>query len=254
MIFVIKNCIVYTYPKGKISNYNIDQNNISNSNFSNVLKSAKGTIKPKIKSLIEIAKKESIDLDKEENEHHVISTSCQFKVPKLLAAGISPFVDTNYKIWLRKKSNFVVTFDAGRKLSGVGTVLLSNAIFNNPSFIQNIKLEKEHFLKIKNWFLGSEEPGQLKQMTMNKIDHEGLRFKKITLSADRLETSSIFKMLIEPAMIISNMSFFTPPLKSTKRPLSCKINNWGSITIYTPGLLDNEISELITNLEKILNL
>jgi len=58
--------------------------------------------------------------------------------------------------------------------------------------------------------------------------------------------------LLDSASAIANLSFITPSLNSTKRSLSCRINYWGRLTIYTPNLLDSEIGELIEIFEEIL--
>jgi len=58
--------------------------------------------------------------------------------------------------------------------------------------------------------------------------------------------------LLDSASAIANLAFTTPPLSSTSRSLTCRINYWGGLTIYTPNLLDSEIAELIEIFEEIL--
>lgn len=113
------------------------------------------------------------------------------------------------------------------------------------------KLEKNDFLKLKNWIL-SDEAGQIKRITMHNIKRVEVKFKQVVLSSDQLESSSLFNDLLNDASAIANLSFVTPPLESTNRPLSCRVNYWGGLTIYTPNLLDSELSELIEVLEKLI--
>lgn len=246
---MIKNCILYRYSKE--FKWEVNRSKLRQCKLEDCLKKAVGFSKPKIKALTVIAKKENISLVEETNKHYIFTASCEFKVPKLLATNVSPFVPTEFKMWLRKKSSMVATFDAGRKLSGVAITLLSHSTTDNPSAIEFVKLDKSNFLTLKRWLLSNKMPGQIKQITMQNIEHKGLKFKQIVLSANRLEDSNLFTSLLDTALIVKSMAFITPPLDSSGRSLSCRLNYWGGLTIYTPNLLDTEISEFIGIFEKI---
>jgi len=246
---MIKNCIIYRYSKEFKDKWKIDKNKIERSKLKDCLEKATGFPKPKIKALTEIARNEKILLEEGRDEYHVFRVSCEFRVPKLLAAGVSPFVPVNYKIWLRKESSTIVTFDAGRRLSAVGITLLAYAITGELSSIGHLKLDKSDFIKLKDWLLTNE--GQIRRVTLQKIEHQGMKFKQIVLSANQLENSDLFLQLLNSSQVITNMSFLTPPLNASNRPLSCRINYWGGLTIYTPNLMDSEISELIKIFEKL---
>lgn len=247
-----KNCIIYEYTNEFKNKWKIDENAIIQSSLNDCLKRAEGLFKKKIKAFMDLAKKEKLSLKEETENYYVITTSCEFRTPKLIAAGISPFVPVNFKIWLWKKGSIVVTFDAGRKLSGVGAALLSNATTYNPAAIQHIKLGKDDFLKLKEWILSGPSFGQIRRITMYNIEVKGKKFKQILLSSNQLELSDLFNDLLNSSSVISNISFITPPSESTGRPLSCRINYWGGLTIYTSHLLDSEISELIEKLERLI--
>ena len=246
---MIKNCIIYRYSEKFKDKWKIDKNKIEQSKLKDCLEKAAGFPKPKIKALVEIARNEKILLEEERDELYVFGVSCEFRVPKLLAAGASPFVPVNYKIWLRKESSTIVTFDAGRKLSSVGITLLAYATTGDPSSIEHLKLDKSDFIKLKDWLLATE--GQIRRVTLQKVEHQGMKFKQIVLSANQLENSDLFLRLLNSSQVIANMSFLTPPLNASNRPLSCRINYWGGLTIYTPNLLDSEISELLKIFETL---
>ena len=246
---MIKNCIIYRYSEKFKDEWKIDKNKIEQSNLKDCLEKATGLPKPKIKALTEIARNEKILLEEERDELYVFGVSCEFRVPKLLAAGVSPFVPVNYKIWLRKENSTVVTFDAGRKLSGVGITLLAYATAGDPFSIEHLKLDKSDFIELKNWLLTND--GHIRRITLQKIEHKDMKFKQIVLSANQLENTNLFVDLLESALVIANMSFITPPLNSSGRSLSCRINHWGGLTIYTQNLLDSEISELIRVFEDL---
>ncbi len=248
---MIKNCIIYKYGDEFINRWKIDKNSIAQSSLESCLKVAKGFTKKKIEALIELAKNESLLIESETKKHYEFTTLCEFKVPKLLASGVSPFVPVNFKIWLRKDSSKVITFDAGRKLSGVGIALLSFTTTGNPSSIEHIRIEKNDFLKLKDWIL-SDKKGQIKRITMHNIEKDDVKFKQVVLSSNQLEFSSLFNDLLNKASAIANLSFTTPLLETTNRQLSCRVNYWGGLTIYTPNLLDSELSELIEVFEKLI--
>lgn len=253
VIRMIKNCIIYKYSDKFKDIWDVDKKRFRQSTLEKCLQKAEGFTKRTIESFNELSKNEKLSLAKDKKSHYVANLSCEFRAQKFMAAGeiIPPFIPVNFNIWLRKKSSWVISFDAGRKLSGVGIALLSYATTGNPSSIEHIKSEKEDFLKLKNWLLSPSHsiPGQIKRITLHDTEHDSIRFKQIVLNAPQLDRSKLFNRLTDSASAILNLSFITPPIKSTSRSLNCKINHWGGITIYTPNLLDSELSELITVLE-----
>lgn len=219
------------------------------SKLSDCLLNSDSKNKAKINALNQIANKEKVNLLKDTKEHYVIETSCDFKTRKLLAAGDSPFISVKYPIWVRKDNPYVITFDAGRKLSNIGIALVSYATTRNPSYIQNLKIDKDTFLKLKDYVL--EDDGEISRITLKNVNYNNDRFKQIILSGSQLENSNLFNKLSSSAENIDNISFLTPILKGSGRPLRCKINHWGGLTIYTPDLLEAELSALINMFEGI---
>jgi len=249
---MIKNCIIYNIPKEFKELWQVDSDLIRNSRLADCQMNAKTLFKPKIKSLLQLAQNEKLELSKETPNHYEFKTFCEFKMPQLLAAGISPYTEAEYKIWLRKEQSTVVTFDAGRKLSSIGIALLSNALSNDPSLIKNVKFHKDNFLQLIDWLLSNKRSGQIKRINFKDIDYDQLKFKQIVLTADHLQESSLVNDLSKLTKGIADITFMTPPLKASDRALICRLNHWGSITLYTPNLLDSEITELILIIENIL--
>lgn len=251
---MIKNCIIYKYSDEFKNTWEMDANKFPKSSLRKCLQEAQGFNRKRIKALVELAKNEKLSLREETRKHYRATFSCEFRVPKLIAAGVSPpFVPVNFEIWLRKNSSWVIPFDAGRKLSGAAVALLSYATTGNVSSIETTRLEREDFLKLKDWLLADSHaiPGQIKRITMHDIMENSVKFRQIVLNSPRLEISQLFTRLLDSASAIANLSFATPPLKSSSRPLSCRINYWGCVTIYTPNLLDSELSELIEVFEML---
>jgi len=250
---MIKNCIIYKYSDEFKNIWDVDKKKFHQSTLGKCLHKAEGFTKRRIEAFIELSKNEKLSLEKNTKSHYVANLSCEFRAQRFIAAGeiIPPFIPVNFNIWLRKKSSCVISFDAGRKLSGVGTTLLSYATTGDPSSIEHIRLEKDAFLRLKDWIL-SDEGGQIKRITMHNVEKDEMKFKQIVLSSNQLESSSLFNDLLDKASAIANLSFTTPLLETTSRPLSCRVNYWGGLTIYTPNLLDSELSEFIEILEKLI--
>lgn len=252
---MIKNCIIYKYSDEFVNAWKIDRNRFSDNNLQKCLETASGFTRRRVEALMKLVRNEELSLEEETRSHYVITYSCEFRAPKLTAAGSPPpFVPVSFKIWLRKNSPFVISFDAGRKLSGGAIALLSHITTGAPSSIEHIKLEKENFLKLKDWILVDSHvaKGEIRHVSMRDVEGDTIKFKQIVLNAPRLQDSPLFNRFLDSASAISSLSFTTPPLDSTSRSLSCRINHWGSLTVYTPDLLDSEIAELMRLLEKVI--
>lgn len=252
---MIKNCIIYKFSDEPKDAWKIDKSRFFDSNLENCLQEASGFARKRIEAFMSLVQNERISLEEETKTHYVVTSSCEFRTHKLIAAGNSPpFVPVSFRIWLRKESQFAISFDAGRKLSGAAMALLSYSTTGTPSSIEHIKLTKEDFLKLKDWVLADSHPlsGGIRGVALHDIEEDAIKFKQIVLNSPQLESSPLFNRLLDSASAIANLSFTTPPLNSTNRSLSCRINYWGGLTIYTPNLLDSEIEELIGIFEKIL--
>lgn len=233
----------------------MDKSRFSESNLETCFQEASGFARKRVEAFTSLVQNERISLEEETKTHYVVTSSCEFRTHKLIAAGNSPpFVPVSFRIWLRKESQFAISFDAGRKLSGAAMALLSYATTGDPSSIEHIKLSKEGFLKLKDWILADSYPipGGIRGITMHDIEEAAIKFKQIALNSPQLEDSPLFNRLLDSASAIANLAFTTPPLSSTSRSLSCRINYWGGLTIYTPNLLNSEIDELIRVFEKLM--
>ena len=252
---MIKNCIIYKFSDEAKDAWKIDKGRFSKSNLEDCLQEASGFARKRIEAFTTLVQNERISLEEETQSHYIVTSSCEFRTPRLIAAGdLPPFVHVSFRIWLRKESQFAISFDAGRKLSGAAMALLSYATTGDPSLIEHIKLVKKDFLKLKDWILADNHPipGGIRGITMHDIEEGPVKFKQIVLNSPQLEDSPLFNRLLDSASAIANFSFTTPPLNSTSRSLTCRINYWGGLTIYTPNLLDSEIAELIEIFEGIL--
>lgn len=252
---MIKNCIIYKYSDEFKNRRVIAQQSFPGSTLERCLQEVQGSRRNRIQAFTELAKNERLSLDGESKEHYVATCTCEFRSRRFVAATDAPppFVPVSFTIWLRKETPWIISFDAGRRLSGAAIALISYATTGSPMSIEHFKLEKQDFLRLKEWLLGEDNPtpGEIKRITMRDIEENSVRFKQIVLNSARLETSQLFNRLLDFSSAVSDLTFATPSMKSTSRSLTCKITYWGSLTIYTPELLDSELSELIGNLENL---
>jgi hypothetical protein len=152
-------------------------------------------------------------------------------------------------MWLRKDSSLVISFDAGRKLSSIGVTLLSYATTGDAKAISSAKIDMDAFQRLKKWTLSSAE-GHIKRIALSDVVSGKTRYKQVMLSSNQLESSALFDNLMESSSRVLSMSFTTPKLESTERSLNCRLTHWGGLTIFTPEILDSEMSELIEVMEK----
>jgi len=249
---MIRNCVIYRYSEESASIRDVNKSRFSDVTLSDCLTTVSGQVKKRVEAYINLVRAEKLSLEDETQLHYTAKYSCEFQPPKLIAAGSpSPFVPVSFEIWIRKANPLVIVFDAGRRLSGCAVALLSYITTGSSSSIEQIRLEKEDFLKLKDSILVDSNlgKGEIRHISMRDVEVDKIKFKQIVLNASRLEESRIFNQFLSSASAIAYLSFITPPLVSTSRPLTCRINYWGSLTIYTPGLLDSEIEELIGMLE-----
>jgi len=252
LINMLKNIIIYRYSDKERNNWKVDEDRIKSSNFENCLINDKGYYQKRIENLISKTENESISLDFSGNEYHRFTVSCLYKSGSIQASDETPFIPVLFEMILRNESSFILCFDSGKNLSKVGTTLLANATTGNPSAIEHILLNKQNFTDLQNWVLSGSLPGQIKRMTMHNVEYGYFRYKQIVLRSENLQNSELFKSLYPSTPIVTNMSFSTPLLRASGRSISGRINYWGGLTIYSGGLLESELFELIRVLERIL--
>jgi hypothetical protein len=248
---MIRNCVLYKV-RSEEPVEKIDSKAIQTVSLRECLKDVEGQAKKRIESLSKITRKEKLGLDEETSSHFKFSLSCEIRARRMVAAGdgLSPFVPVRVEAWLSKKQPYAVTFDAGRQLSSVAVSLMSKSVFGNLSAIENLKLANEAFFSLKDWLVKSDSKkrGEITRVTLQRVQADTAVFKQIVLSAPNLESIRLFKDLFPSAAAVSNMTFATPALRASNRPLLCKLTSWGGITVYTPTPLPSEFAELVATI------
>jgi hypothetical protein len=243
---MIKNCIIHRIKDG-LDLESRQEKRASEISLRDCLEAAAKTKKRRLEALSKNAKNESFSVEGRNGGIHRFSVSCEFKTRKLTASGSAPFVPVKFPVWLRPKERSAVTFDAGRRLSEVGMNLISCGLGGDPSLIEGVKVNNDDFKGLREWVRSSGD-GKIRQVNLKNVTFDDVLYKQIQLTADDLEESGIFPELLESATVVSSMSLVTPKLTSTGRGITCRMNRWGGVSIYTPALLDVEVSELLSDL------
>jgi len=244
---MIRNCILYQVrSEGSVEK--VDRKAIQAVNLRECIKEAQGQIKKRVESLAKITRKERLDLDDETTSNLQFSLSCEFRTRRMVAAGEgqSPFVPVRVEAWLARKIPYAITFDAGRSLSSVAVNLMSQSLYGNLRAIEPMKLPNQTFFSLKDWLAKPDQKkrGEITRVTLQKVQTDKYSFKQVVLNAPNLESIPLFKELFPSSLAVSNMTFVTPPLKASNRPVCCRLSNWGGITVYTPNPLPSEFAEL----------
>jgi len=249
---MLTNLILYKYSDYNRNKWQIDENTLKNSNLEKCLVMGSGQNVPFIKGLIDNTKNEKISLNFKGTEYSRFSVNCEFKTNVPLGAGGAVFLTRAYEIVLLNNLSLLFTVNAGKSLSKVGTTLLSYSTTNDPSAIESLALDKNKFTSLKDWIFSGPLPGQIKKITFNNVSDESVFYKQVVLSAENLQNAKLFTKLWSSASAISNLSFQTPLLRTSNRSLTCRLSYWGALTIYTGGVLESEIFELLRKISNIL--
>ncbi|MHC4758558.1 MAG: hypothetical protein ACYTE8_07860 [Planctomycetota bacterium] len=251
-----KNCIVYRYGDAFAKKWKMSKSKIGQSSLKFCIDAARSLRKKEqLRKFIRDSENEKLSYKRDRRSHHVVDFSCEFRGPKYVAAGgyVPDLIPVKFDMWIRKRSSWVVIFDANRKLSNLATTLLSYGTTGDCSAIEKIRWEKKDFYKLKDWLLSKshETQGHIERINlrMTKSSDESFSFKQVVLKAGLLEKSKQFKALTDSALEISDMSFTSPALESGTQ-ISCKIGRLGGIRTFGHGS-DSDFLELVSMLEKL---
>jgi len=239
--------------------HKIDSNNlrfekeiIETVNLEMCLTKSSGRNETLIRGLIDKTKDEKLSLINVGENNTRFNLTCEYQTSVPLAAGMKPFVPITHDIVLRNKSNYVISYNIGRKISRISTTLIGFALCDNPGTVNPISLDKNDFLNVINWITQSPLEGQIKSVSVKDTRYQNSQYRHASLSSNYLEESQLFNDLLDSTPFVASLGFETPEIRSTGRSLSCRLSHWGGLVIYSRELLDVEILELIHEIERLL--
>lgn len=250
---MMKNIVLFRIKKDRAQELHIDKNLAQDVVLKDCLSSSNPASKSKIEALMKIARNEELINFQENENFYSFNLSCEFKTPRLIASSGAPYVSVNYPLWISKKGDWCITQDAGRKLSSIGIALLSHSVFSDPLAIEAAGTTKSGFQSIIEEVVRPSDGGQIKRVSCQNVLYDKIEFKQMSLGANQLQESQLFKDTINFASRISNLTFTTPPLVASNRGLMLRLNDWGGMTIYTPEVLESEIVEIVESIYSVIS-
>jgi hypothetical protein len=243
---------IYKYSEKFKNTWKIDKEALIGNNFEKCLRNAEKNAKKKIEKLRTYVRNERLSLEEESSEHYLLTFSADFRPHEHVSTGITPsYEPVNFKIWLDRKSSIVISVGANRIQSKVGVALLSCATAGNPLSIESLRLEKENFLKLKDWVLSTIKE-QIKGITIYDVEYEGQKFEQISLRSNQLG-DLLSGNLLNSASSVKNLSFTVALKYTTTYTLNCRITPTGELRIYSPKKLqDIGLSKIIEVIKEII--
>lgn len=245
---MIRNCIAYRFDKVSWPTKNLKPT-LKGLTLSSITQLAPKADRRRLEGLTSFCRGERLTQLEGSRDFLLFEFKAEVEAPRLTASGQAemPYVPAKFEVWVGRKAPWVLTFDAGRRLSSLATSLLGFALTESAASIRPVKLPKKVFEGIKDWATSGAVNGKgaISRVTLEGVQSGRASFKQIVLRADGLESSPVFHDFFEAANAVSNMTFFSPELKVTSRSICCKLSFWGGITLYSSQVLNSEIEELV---------
>jgi len=241
---------IYKYSEESKNSWYIDEDAISESDFEKCIQNAEKLTKKKIEKFKTYIRNEKLSLEEESPKYYLLNFSAEFRPRERISTGVIPsFVPVNFKIWLDRKKSVVLSIGANKIQSQAGMALLSYATTGNLFSIENVRLEKKNFIKLKKWIL-SKIRGQIKGITICDVKYERGKIGEIILRSNQLENFSLSDNLLNYASKVKNLSFTIPPSTLRRHPLNCRITHTGEVRIDGTALSERKLLEHIQKIMK----
>lgn len=163
-------------------------------------------------------------------------------------------LDIEHDVWVRTSSNMLIVLDSpSRRISNAIGQLVSLKLFNDPSLILPLRLERRHVEAIESWITAKEHEvaGNIIRVTFRRASINGSVVEEISLKKEGLDATEIYPKLKSSAHTIASITFVTPLLPEIGRRITCRIDSYGGLLIYTPNLREVDLEVLINKLEGI---
>ncbi len=207
-----------------------------------------GQIIPKAVLRCQKASKDLIEL--------VLTYEGKMRVPTFIARErrYRTFTYTvNSDIYLHPETGFAFLMNIPRRIVNAVTWLLSAALLGYPGRLSTFDLDIKRMKKAIT-FLTSQTrggPGELVRVIFRDVQIDGNLFEELNLRGRDLHTLSFYKKALNGANSIRAISFVTPLIKGIGRPLSCRMDESGSVLVYSPRLSNSELRVLLDYFEKM---
>lgn len=153
-------------------------------------------------------------------------------------------------LW-RPETGFCFIMDVPANAIDAATWILSSAVLGYPGRLSSYELDSSRMRKVVGVITGASKggPGELVRTVFRDVELEGSRFDEINIRAQELNKLSLFGEVQKGAATIYAISFRTPLINGIGRPLSCRMDETGTVQIYSPRLSNESLRAFLLWLE-----
>lgn len=167
--------------------------------------------------------------------------------------NLVPYSVTSPILW-RPETGFCFIMDVPRRAVAAATWILSSAVLGYPGRLSPFEIDNKKMQRvIRNLTSPSKGgPGELVRAIFRDIEFNGSTFDEINIRARDLNKVDLYKDIQQTASIIHAISFVTPMIDDIGRSLSCRMDQTGTVQIYSPRLSNEALRVLVLWFEDML--
>jgi hypothetical protein len=166
---------------------------------------------------------------------------------------IVPYTVSAPILW-RPETGFCFVMDIPSRAIDAATWMLSSAVLGYPGRLSAFDIDTKKMRKIIRSITSSSNggPGELVRAVFRDIELNGSELDEVNLRARDLNKVGLYKDIQKSANSLHAISFITPVIDKIGRALSCRIDQAGSVLVYSPRLSNKALRALILWFEGML--
>ncbi|MFX1509031.1 MAG: hypothetical protein ACFFBR_01875 [Promethearchaeota archaeon] len=166
---------------------------------------------------------------------------------------IVPYTVTAPILW-RPETGFCFIMDIPSRAIDAATWILSSAVLGYPGRLSTFEIDSRKMQKIIRSLTSYSNggPGELVRAVFRNIEINGTELDEVNLRARDLHKLSLYKDIQKNAASLHAISFISPIIDQIGRPLSCRIDQAGSVLVYSQRLSNDALRALVLWFETML--
>jgi hypothetical protein len=179
------------------------------------------------------------------------------KIPELRGRErryrIVPYTVSAPILW-RPETGFCFIMDIPSRAVDAATWLLSSAVLGYPGRLSAFDIDTRKMQKLIRSITSSSNggPGELVRAVFRDIEINGSELDEVNIRARDLNKVNLYRDIQKNAASLYAISFITPVIDQIGRALSCRIDETGSILVYSPRLSNEALRALVLWFEGML--
>ncbi|MFX1565550.1 MAG: hypothetical protein ACFFCH_06125 [Promethearchaeota archaeon] len=166
---------------------------------------------------------------------------------------IIPYTVSSPILW-RPETGFCFIMDIPSRAIDAATWILSSAVLGYPGRLSTFDIDTRKMSNIIRSLTSSSNggPGELVRAVFRDIEINGNELDEVNIRARDLNKIGLYKDIQKTAASLHAISFITPLIDQIGRPLSCRIDQAGSILVYSQRLSNKALRALVLWFESLL--